>query len=157
MGSNAQLPSLEDYPADLARALAELEQRRAEGGVDPERLLAVIGKARKAARKVDLRPWRRRGLWSGMAAVACLMVWEIGVIGFPDLAEDMGRWLDLTLALGLVALLRSVWCLAVYVQRRKAEQAWFDGLEATVRRGEALISYVQPTEGHSLGETASGF
>jgi len=138
--------------ADLARELAELERGRAEGTVSPERLLACIASARAAAGRVDLQPWRDRGLRSGLLAMACLAVWEGVAYGLPDLEERLGPWLDAALALGVLALLRAVWCLVVYVRRRREETAWFDGLEATVRQGGAIVSYLGEPE-----STASGF
>ena len=158
MGRTPHGPSLNDYPADLALQLAELERGRAEGTVAPEQLLACIATAREAARRVDLQPWRRRGFRSGLAALACLAGWELAVIAFPDLGEWLGLWLDAVLAAGVIALFGSAWCLVVYVQRRKAERRWFDGLESTVRQGGAIVSYLRETENpQGAAEAASGF
>jgi hypothetical protein len=131
-----------EVSGELAARLAQLEQGRASGRVDPNRLLDYIGEIRQVAGQLDLDPWRIRGRHGVLAASLCFAAWEAVAFALPDLAERLGPGLDLALLLGLLGLVYSGWCFMIYFRLRKASLAWFRGLEETIRKGGAIVDYL---------------
>ena len=132
-----------DYPGDLALQLAELERGRAEGTVAEGRILGFLEEVRQVAKARDLEPWRARAIEGVKGAMVCWAWWELVVIAFPDLGERLGAGVDLALGLGCLALLYAGWSQLVYAHRRKASKVWFEGLEATIRRGGRIVDYLR--------------
>ena len=146
----------QDFPGELALRLAELERGRAEGTVPEGRILAFLAEVRQLAEERDLKPWRVRAVQGVVLAMICWGGWDAVAIVFPDLGERLGAGLDLALGLGFLALLYAGLGQLVYARRSTAAQAWFEGLEATIRRGGRIVDYLRQERGHEH-RNASGF
>ena len=147
----------QNEPGELALKLAELERRRDEGTAEEGRILALLAEVRQLADQVDLEPWRARADQGVVGAVVCWGAWDLMAITLPDLTDRMGLGMDLALGLGCLALCYALWSHLIYVRRHQANQAWFGGLEDTIRRGGKIVDYLRQAPASRSERVASGF